>query len=91
MSELAGILGLVFVVIFFNFSYPQSAMDLLLKAMKYYHSIHPENLTSEHRILLLNVKGHSFLQICCNFLLHISLVFSQLFLYQFTICLIANV
>lgn len=60
MSELAGILGLVFVVILFNFSYPQSAMDLLLKATEYYFSISPEKVTPEHHTLLLNVKGWFF-------------------------------
>lgn len=68
MSELAGILGLVFVVIFFNFSYPQSAMNLLLKATEYYLSIQPEKATSEHRSLLLNVKGSFFFTDLLQFL-----------------------
>ena len=68
MSELAGILGLVFVVILFNFSYPQSAMDLLLKATGYYLSIKPEKLTSEHHTLLLNVKGWFFFTDLLQFL-----------------------
>jgi len=69
MSELVGILGLVLVVILFNFSYPQSAMDLLLKATRYYLSIKPEKVTSEHHTLLLNVKGWFFFTDLLQFLL----------------------
>jgi len=68
MSELAGILGLVFVVILFNFSYPQSAMDLLLKATDYYFSMKTDKLTPEHHTLLLNVKGWFFLTDMLQFL-----------------------
>lgn len=86
MSELAAILGLVFVVVLFSFTYPQSALDLLLKATKYYQAISQRNINSEYKTEFLNVKGWFFLTDLLQFLVTFFIgvfVIIFLFLYVF--------
>lgn len=60
MSDPAAILGLILVVLLFNFTYPQNAVDLLTKAITY-HSELPDGDRTRYDRLLLNVQAWFFL------------------------------
>lgn len=81
MSELAGILGLVFVVILFNFTYPPRAMELLLKATEYFYSIDSDKVSLSPSNLLKNVKGWFFFTDLLQFLITYFIgIFSVIFM-----------
>jgi len=57
MNDLIGILGLILVAMLFNFTYPQNALNLLLKATDYMSRIKDDNDQDEARKLLRYIKG----------------------------------
>lgn len=60
MGDFTALLGLVFVVLLFNFTYPQNALDLLLKGIGY-HALLPRTQQKQSLQILEKIKGWFFL------------------------------
>jgi small-conductance mechanosensitive channel len=82
MNDIISVLGLVFVVLLFNFTYPQSALDLLLRATDYYSHIRQPDNSDAARQHLMCVKGWFYTTDLVQFMLSYFVgIFALLFVF----------